>query len=128
MPKRIFIVDDSTVIRQFLRTHLQNTLKNSICSEAADGLDAVERVAELAPDLIVLDFCMPRMNGLEAAGIIHGMLPEVPIILYTLHTEIVPEMVAKAAGICAVVSKTDPMDVLLGEIQSMAGIGRAASA
>jgi CheY-like chemotaxis protein len=128
MPKRIFIVDDSKVVRQLLRTHLENALKNSICSEAADGLDAVERVLDLAPDLIVLDFCMPRMNGLEAAGIIHGMLPEVPIILYTLHTEIVPRAVAKAAGIRAVISKAEPMDVLLGEIRSVTNVRRAASA
>lgn len=128
MSKHIFIVDDSKVVRRFLRTHLENTLKNSVCSEAVDGLDAVQRVAELAPDLIVLDLCMPRMNGLEAAGIIHGMLPEVPIILYTLHTEIVPQTAAKAAGIRAVISKAEPMDVLLGEIRSVTNVRRAASA
>ena len=128
MAKRIFLVDDSKVVRQLLRTHLENNLKNLTCAEAEDGLDAVERAAEVAPDVIVLDLCMPRMNGLEAAEILHGKLPNVPIILYTLHTEVVNKTQAKNSGIRAIVSKTDPFEVLLGEIQGCTEIGRSISA
>jgi len=128
MAKRIFIVDDSKVVRQFLRTHLENSSENVVCAEAQDGLDAVQRAAEVAPDVIVLDFCMPRMNGMEAAGILHDRLPNVPIILYTLRSEIVNTTLAKNSGICAVVSKTDPFDVLLGEVRRCAEIGGSYSA
>lgn len=128
VPKRIFIVDDSRVVRRFLRTHLENNSENLVCAEAEDGLDAVRRVAEVAPDVIILDLSMPRMGGLEAAEILHGVLPNVPIILYTLHAEIVNETLAKNSGVRAVVSKTDPFDVLLGEIRSCSEIGRSRSA
>jgi CheY-like chemotaxis protein len=128
MPKRIFIVDDSKVVRQLVRTHLENLLPSVVCLEAADGLDAVKHAEELGPDLIVLDFSMPRLNGIQAATVLHGMLPAVPIILYTLHTDMVSKVRAKEAGITAVVSKMDPITVLLGEIKSSAGLGRSASA
>ena len=128
MTKQILIVDDSKLVRQFVRTNLEDRLEHIVCSEATDGMDAIQRVAEVKPDLIVLDLSMPRMNGLEAAAILHDMLPKVPIILYTLHKDIVSEKRAQAVGVRAVVSKTDQIDVLLGEILNFVGVVRAASA
>ena len=98
------------------------------CSEATDGLDAIQRAREVEPDLIVLDLCMPLMNGLEAAAVLHDMLPKVPIILYTLHKEIVSEKRVQAFGIRAVVSKMDHIDVLLDEILKYVGVVKAVNA
>jgi CheY-like chemotaxis protein len=128
VPKRIFIVDDSKTVRQLVRTYLETRLEYIVCAEATDGLDAIQRAREVKPDLIVLDLSMPLMNGLEAAAILHDMLPKVPIILYTLHKDIVSEKRAQAAGIRAVVSKTDRLDVLLEEIVNFVGVARSASA
>jgi CheY-like chemotaxis protein len=128
MTKRILVVDDSKIVRQFVRTRLETWSQQIVCAEAVDGLDAVRLASEIQPDVIVIDFCMPRMNGVEAAAILHGMLPSVPIILYTLHKEIVSEKRAQAAGIRAVVSKMDQIDVLLGEIQNFVGAARSATA
>ena len=75
--------------------------------EAVDGVDAIEKAKELKPDLIVLDLVMPRMNGIEAASVIKGMLPQVPIVLFTLYGEAVGDAPASAAGIDAVLSKPD---------------------
>ncbi len=126
MAKRIFIVDDSKIVRQLLRTCLENRLESIVCSEAVDGLDAIQRVREIEPDLIVLDLSMPMMNGLEAASVLHDMMPRVPIILYTLHKDIVSDKRANAVGIRAVVSKMDQIDVLLAEVQNFIGEGRTA--
>ena len=128
MSKRIFIVDDSRVMRRLLRTYLENRLEHIVCSEAADGLEAIQSAGEVKPDLIVLDLCMPIMNGLEAASVLHDMLPGVPIILFTMHKEIVSEKQARAAGIRAVISKTDQIDLLLNEISNVVGVARAVSA
>jgi two-component system, NarL family, nitrate/nitrite response regulator NarL len=128
MPKRIFIVDDSKVVRQLVRTCVETRLEHVVCAEAADGLDAIQRAREVKPDLIVLDLSMPLMDGMEAAAILHDMLPKVPIILFTLHKDIVSEKRAQAAGIRAVVSKMDQIEVLLGEILNFVGVVRSATA
>ena len=82
MPKRIFIVDDSKIVRQLVRTYLETRLEHVVCAEATDGLDAIHRAREVEPDLIVLDLSMPLMSGLEAGAILHDMLPRVPYSLY----------------------------------------------
>ncbi|MGA7791743.1 MAG: response regulator transcription factor [Candidatus Acidiferrales bacterium] len=128
MPKRIFIVDDSKIVRQLVRTYLETRLEHVVCAEATDGLDAIHRAREVEPDLIVLDLSMPLMSGLEAGAILHDMLPRVPIILFTMHKEIVSENRAQAVGIHAVVSKMDHFDVLLDEIQKYVGVAKAATA
>src|SRR5579864_514651 len=128
MPQRIFIVDDSKPVRKLVRTYLEDRLEYIDCAEAVDGLDAIHRAREVAPDLIVLDLSMPLMDGLEASAILHDMLPKVPIILFTLHKEIVSEKRAQAFGIRKVVSKMDHLDVLLDEILKYVGIVKAATA
>jgi CheY-like chemotaxis protein len=128
MPKRIFIVDDNQAVRRLVRFYLESQLEYVVCEEAVDGLDAIKRAIEVQPDLILLDFCMPGRNGVEAATTLHGMLPRVPIILYTLHKDIVSKERAQSAGIHSVISKSDPLDVLLGEILNFVGVARSASA
>jgi CheY-like chemotaxis protein len=128
MPRRILFVDDSQIVRRLVRSYLETRLKNIVCAEAVDGLDAIQRAREVAPDLVVLDLCMPKMNGLEAAAVLNGMLPRVPIILFTLHKDIVSDKLANAVGIRAVVSKTDRIEVLFEEILNFVGVARAATA
>ncbi len=119
MPKTILIADDSRVVRQIVGSYLESCLEQVVCAEATDGLDAIEYVRRVKPDLIVLDVNMPVMNGLDAAPILHDMAPQVPIILFTLHKDVVPEKRAKAVGICAVVSKIDQIEVLVDQILSL---------
>jgi DNA-binding NarL/FixJ family response regulator len=126
--KLLLIVDDSPLVRRLVRTCVEATIEHIDCVEAVDGLDGVRQARELGPDIIILDLCMPKLNGMQTAASLHRMLPKVPIILYTMHKEIVPENQVQNAGIRAVVSKTDQIGVLLEQIQRYAGIASTASA
>jgi CheY-like chemotaxis protein len=76
--------DDDDIVRTIIRFFLE-TKGFEICSEATDGVDAIEKAEQLKPDLIVLDVAMPRMNGVEAASVLKGMMPDVPIIWFTMY-------------------------------------------
>jgi two-component system chemotaxis response regulator CheB len=62
---RVLIVDDSLLMRRVIREILEKDPSLQVVGEAADGMQALQRVAELAPDLVLLDIEMPRMDGLE---------------------------------------------------------------
>lgn len=122
MPSLILLVDDSKVVRQIVRTYLETHLEHVAIMEASDGLDAICHTRKDTPDVIVLDVSMPVMNGLEAAPVLHGIAPHALIILFTLHKDVVSEKQARAAGIGAVVSKTDQIDVLVDYILNLTDI------
>jgi DNA-binding NarL/FixJ family response regulator len=105
--KSILIADDSGAIRTATRHSVESQPGLEVCGEAIDGLDAVEKARTLKPDLIILDLAMPHMNGLQAARELRAMMVRVPIILFTLHADSVTPQDALAAGISAVVSKTN---------------------
>lgn len=98
-PVRILVVDDSQLMRRCLRTLLEQQDAWKVCCEASNGLEAIEKARQAAPDLIVLDFQMPEMNGLDAAKEIRRQWPEVPILMVTLHMSPQLEDQAKRIGI-----------------------------
>ena len=119
MPKGILIVDDSSVIRNFIHSYFDSETEFHVCGEAADGLDAIERARDLRPDLIILDASMPRMSGLEAAPILRSMNNGVRIILFTMHAEAISDFEASAAGITSVISKTQNISELSSKVESL---------
>jgi two-component system nitrate/nitrite response regulator NarL len=119
--KRILIVDDNVLIRELIRLFIERRPEFEVCGEASDGVEGIERGRELKPDLIVLDFLMPRANGLQTAARLQEVVPNTPIILLTLHKEAIPIPVARAAGVASVLSKTDQLPVLADEIKRLTG-------
>jgi CheY-like chemotaxis protein len=108
MSKSILVVDDSDTVRKVTRLFLETQIDLEVCGEAVDGVDAIEKAKELKPDLIVLDLVMPRLNGIEAASAIKGMMPQVPIILFTFYGAAVGDNTPiSPAGIDAVLPKPD---------------------
>jgi CheY-like chemotaxis protein len=77
-----------------------------ICGDAVEGKEAVARATDLRPDLIILDYAMPRLDGLSAAKDIHKLLPTVPIVLHTLYASTELDLAARTYGIRKVVDKT----------------------
>src|SRR6202790_723575 len=107
MPKRILIADDDEDIRRVIRWLIESRTTCELCGEAVNGIDAIEKARTLNPDLILLDFSMPAMNGIETGAVLKAMLPEVPVILMTGQDTWAIESAALSVGIRAVVPKTD---------------------
>jgi DNA-binding NarL/FixJ family response regulator len=118
MLKRILIADDDEDIRRMIRCFLELRTTYEVCGEAVNGLDAIEKARTLNPDLILLDYSMPAMNGIESGAVLKAMLPEVPVILFTSQDSSSIESAAISVGIRAVVPKTD-MDRLAEHLDTL---------
>jgi len=108
---RILIVDDSNTTRRILGTIVRSR-EWVVCGEAEDGWSGVRQFQELRPDAVLLDLSMPDIDGLEAARMMSGFDPTVPIILFTAVDADGLEDAARNAGICAVVPKTQSWNLL----------------
>jgi DNA-binding NarL/FixJ family response regulator len=116
---RILIADDSSLVRQQLRGVLELNPDWEVCGEAADGREAVEKARLLQPDVVILDFSMPMMNGLQAAQEISRQFPEMPLLLFTtfLSRRLVEE--ARKQGFRGAVVKSDVSHGLLLAIATL---------
>jgi two-component system, NarL family, response regulator NreC len=119
MDKRILIVDDCAPIRGLIREFIELRPGIKVCGEAADGFEGVEKGLELKPDAIILDFSMPRMNGLQAALMLHQMAPDTPLILFTIFNDAVMDRLARNVGVASVISKSDQLTRLADEVQRL---------
>jgi DNA-binding NarL/FixJ family response regulator len=106
MPLRILIADDNAVFRNTLRQVL-SAVDHWDIVEARDGQEAVSKAAGTKPNVVILDLAMPVKDGLAAAREISQILPETPILMYTLH--MTPHLHTEALkyGIRKVLSKSD---------------------
>jgi DNA-binding NarL/FixJ family response regulator len=110
---QVLIADDSTPLRSGLRKLIEEH-PGWLCAEALSGRDAISKVQQRAPDILILGLCMPVMDGLQASRTISKLLPDLPILLYT--TELPPSLVAMAqrCGIQGTVSKYDSGQIVSG--------------
>jgi DNA-binding NarL/FixJ family response regulator len=129
MPKkRILIVDDHPSMRFLIRSLVESDDDFAVCGDAADGVDAIEKAKQLVPDLILLDFAMPRMTGGEVAVILKRRMPQTPIILFTLHEDQVNQALAAKMRVDRVLAKTDGMTKVLKCMREVLGLGPKQSA
>lgn len=117
---KILLADDHELVRQGLRKVLETRPEWQICGEASNGREAVAKAQELRPDLVILDFSMPEMTGVEATREIHLLLPKTEILMLTMHEsdELAHEVLA--AGAKGFILKTDAGRLLLQAIESLA--------
>jgi DNA-binding NarL/FixJ family response regulator len=115
---KILIADDRQLMRNALKTIFAMRPKWEICGEATDGLEVVTKVAELQPDLILMDFKMPLADGIQAAAEISATSPSIPIVMYTLYRNDELDAAAKQAGVRSVVAKQDGVLNLLEAIDA----------
>lgn len=113
MSIRVLIADDDMAIRRLLRRLIESHDGWSVCGDAQDGQEAVSKVSQLSPDVLVLDLAMPEMNGLQAAREISRRSPELPMLLLTVQ-QVSRELNAEAAhaGFKGVVSKSTGSEVV----------------
>ena len=118
---RILLVDDNPSVRRYLRAVLEQQENWHVTGEARSGSEALQRVSEAPPDLIVMDYRMPDLNGLDVAKQISVNFPKIPILMVTLHLSRQLADAAREAGIRGACAKQDigsvveAVDVLLHE-------------
>ena len=115
MEKRVLIADDHRPIRHVVKQTLVATLGIAECEEATNGREAVERAERSKPDLIILDFNMPEMDGVTAAKHLKSSMPHTPIILFTMYE--LSKGNAQNLGVDAIVSKTEGLASLTHQVE-----------
>jgi len=104
---RILVVDDNPSVRHYLRALLEQRSTWQVCAEARTGKEALQRVEKNRPDMILLDFQMPDLNGLDVARQISSLFPEIPILMVTIHLSKQLAEEARRVGIRGACAKTD---------------------
>lgn len=116
---RIVIADDHEIFRRGLRSLLESHSDWEVCGEAVNGREAIEKVRELKPDVVVLDVTMPQVNGLEAAREIRRIVPESKVVILSQHEPALMRQSALAAGAGAYVTKSEVSRELMIAIETM---------
>ena len=104
---RILVVDDNPAVRHYLRAILEQQSTWQVCDEARTGGEALQRVKKAPPDLILLDFQMPDLNGLDVAQQISALFPQIPILMVTIHMSKQLAEAAKRVGVRGACAKSD---------------------
>jgi chemotaxis response regulator CheB len=117
-PVTVLIADDSACMRLSVRLLIEDRHAALVIREAVDGVDAIEKAKKSKPDLILLDLAMPRLNGAEAATILKNEMPETPVILFTMVTDLHANAVSKAIGV-DFISKVDGIPKLLERVDAL---------
>jgi DNA-binding NarL/FixJ family response regulator len=124
LSKSVLVVDDNSLIRRAVSRMLEAE-SFTVCGEAVDGRDAIDKAMQLQPDLIVLELAMPVMNGLQAAEILHQIMPSVPMILFSMHAGSVLQSQAEVAGIRAILPKDAGGNLLIAHAKSLLGLAQS---
>ena len=114
---QLLIVDDQPRARKSLRALLSTWPVSQELGEAANGQEAVQFVEERQPDVVLMDICMPGMDGLQATRLIKARRPQVKVVVLTMYCEYEAE--AMAAGADAFVGKGEPADRLLATLSAV---------
>ena len=104
---RILVVDDNPAVRHYLRALLEQQSTWRVCDEARTGREALQRVEKNPPDMILLDFQMPDLNGLDVARRVTKLFPGIPILMVTIHLSKQLAEEARRVGIRGACAKSD---------------------
>jgi DNA-binding NarL/FixJ family response regulator len=116
--KRVLIVEDNRLLREGLKAILSDCSDIEIAGEACDGIEAVKKAKRLQPDLILLDLSMPRMNGFSVLQELKAYIPDIRILVITIHESEKYIREAFSAGADGYCIKNDSRQELLIAIHS----------
>jgi len=117
---RILIADDHDVVRSGLRHIIEAQPNWQVAAEAGDGREAVQKALETKPDVAVIDYSLPLVNGVEATRQIRAALPHTEVLIFTMHDNeaLIQELLK--AGARGYLLKTDARRHLIGAIEALA--------
>jgi DNA-binding NarL/FixJ family response regulator len=117
---RIMVADDHEVVRRGLRALIESEEGWTVCGEASDGSSAVDQVAALCPDVVLMDVAMPHLNGIEATRrIVQGQSPRTVVLMLSARESESLVQEALAAGARGFMLKSDAGQELLGAVRSV---------
>ena len=124
MEPRILIVDDHEIVREGVRSLLANMRpKWDICGEASNGVEAIDAISKLRPDVVILDITMPNMSGFDVAARLRDLGMATRILFFTMHdSESLPTEVRKT-GAAGFVLKSEAARNLVRAIETVQGGG-----
>jgi len=105
--KRILIVDDHDIVRRGIRSLLESRSDLCVVAEAATGREALEAAGETQPDIAIIDYSLPELNGREVTLELKRLLPRVEVMVYTMHDREELIMEVLQAGARAFVLKSE---------------------
>ena len=118
----VLLVDDHVVVRQGLKALLADEPDIEVIGEASNGREALDRLAELAPDVILMDISMPGLNGIEATRQIQQRYPDVRVVVLSMHAnEEYVFQVLQAGASGYVLKQSDSLEVLTAIRAAVAG-------
>jgi len=115
---RILIADDRETMRKALKLTIGTHPGWAVCGEADNGREVLAKAVELQPDVVILDFKMPPVNGIKAGIELSLSMPNMPVVMYTLYKTPELDVAAKLVGIREVVGKEDGGRNLVRAIES----------
>ena len=120
MPKiRILLVDDHTILRDGIRSLLEDESDMAVIGEAEDGQAALQMTAQLQPDLVILDIALPLLNGLEVTRQIKRDFPQTKVLILTMHENEEYIRQALAVGAMGYILKDAAARDLIGAIRTV---------
>jgi DNA-binding NarL/FixJ family response regulator len=117
-PIRILLVDDQRSVRKGLLMRLALEPDIEVVGEAGDGLEALNFASSLHPDVLVMDYEMPNMDGVTATKALADAGVDVRVVMLSIYDNIAVKKAAADAGVRAFVCKQDPSEALLAAIRS----------
>jgi DNA-binding NarL/FixJ family response regulator len=121
MGTTILVVDDHAQFRALMRQIVAEAPDLHVVGEAADGTEAMQLIQALRPTIVLLDFVMPQISGLEVLRWIKAEYPETKVIIVTVYDEDAYREAAEASGADAFLLKKTLMTILLPTIQHLCG-------
>jgi DNA-binding NarL/FixJ family response regulator len=117
---RILIADDHDVVRAGVRTILQSQPGWEVVAEASDGKEAIDKALATRPDVAVLDFSLPAVNGVEATRQIRARVPGIEVLIFTMHDTDALVRDVLEAGARGFLLKSDAGQFLISAVESLA--------
>jgi DNA-binding NarL/FixJ family response regulator len=115
----IILADDHRLVRQGIKRIIEEDGSMKVVGEAGDGLELLDLLQKIQPDLVVCDIAMPRLRGLEACFRVKKLYPHIKVLILSMHKSKEYLRQAKAAGVDGYVVKDDADIALYGAIQAI---------